>query len=232
MTTATIEPLQALFNAGFTDEPAAQALAELDAIERVASRLKIGTLEEFNRAYELKRFVGRLACYAFNNRLEVSDRIWAIDGVIGRAMSRWARAVDRRQVSPEARTLVRYLLWRKRYPSENLEKIVDRLIAERAIFRKLGTDEVYVRGCHLAVGDNVFSYRQDGSQYRRYQKVAVPEVFPINRSLPPEIVARVPEETIPEFVEVVPVRDGKYAARISFGRRDKARITSTYCERS
>ena len=47
----------------------------------------------------------------------------------------------------------------------------------------------------------------------------------------PEVVARIPEERIPEFVEVVPVRDGKYAARISFGRQDKARITSTYCER-
>lgn len=229
MTTA--ELLQTLFNAGFTDDTAAQALAQLDAIERIARRLKIGTLEEFNRVYELKRFVGRLGCYAFNNHLEATDRVWAIEGVIGRAMSRWARGFDRRQVSPEARTLVRYLLWQKRYPSENLAKIVERLIAERAIFRKPGTDEVHVRGCHLAVGDNVFSYRQDGSQYRRYQKVVVPEVFPVNRSLPPEVVARIPEERIPEFVEVVPVRDGKYAARISFGRHDKAQITSTYCER-
>jgi hypothetical protein len=89
-----------------------------------------------------------------------------------------------------------------------------------------------VRGCHLAVGDNVFAFRQDGSQYRRYQKVVVHGVFPINRSLPPEIVARIPEETIPDFIEVVPVRDGNYAARISLGRQDKARITSTYCERS
>jgi hypothetical protein len=88
-----------------------------------------------------------------------------------------------------------------------------------------------VRGCHLAVGDNVFSLRQDGRQYRRYQKVAVPEVFPITRSLPPELAARIPEETVPEFVEVVPVRDGKYAARISFSRQDKARIASTYCGR-
>jgi hypothetical protein len=227
----TTEPFQALFNAGFTDETAAEALRPLDAIERIARRLKIGTIEEFARVYELKSFVGRLACYAFNNRLEATDRVWAIEGVIGRAMSQWARAFYRRQVSPEARTLVRYLLWRKRYASENLAKIVDRLIAERAIFRKSETDDVYVRGCHLAVGDNVFSYRQDGSQYRRYQKVAVPEVFPINRSLPPEIVTRIPEETIPEFVEVVPVRDGKYAARISLGRHDKARITSTYCVR-
>ncbi len=88
-----------------------------------------------------------------------------------------------------------------------------------------------MRGCHLAVGDNVFSFRQDGSQYRRSQKLAVPEVFPINRSLPPELVARIPEETIPEFVEVVPVRDGKYTARTSLGRQDKARIASTYCGR-
>lgn len=96
MTTTTTEPLQALFNAGFTEESAAQALAELDAIERAARRLKIGTLEEFTRVHELKGFIGRLACYAFNNRLEVSDRVWAIDGAIGRAMSRWARALDRR----------------------------------------------------------------------------------------------------------------------------------------
>lgn len=227
----TTAPLQTLFDAGFTDETAAQGLARLDAIERVARRLKIGTVDEFNRVSELKQFVGRLACYAFNNRLDVTGRVGAIEGIIGRAMSRWARAFYRSQVSPEARTLVRYFLWHKRYPSENLAKIVDRLIAERAIFRRSGTDEVYVRGCHLAVGDNVFSFRQDGSQYRRYQKVAVPEVFSINRSLPPEIVARIPEETIPELVEVVPVRDGKYAARISFGRQDKARIQSTYCER-
>ncbi|MGH7338861.1 MAG: hypothetical protein ACREKH_00060 [Candidatus Rokuibacteriota bacterium] len=163
--------------------------------------------------------------------LDVNDRVWAIEGVIGHATGRWARAFYVRQVSPEARTLVRCLLWRKRYPIENLAKIVDRLIAERAIFRKPGTDGIYLRGCHLAVGDNVFSYRPDGSQYRRYQKVAVPEVFPVNRGLPPDLVARIHEETIPDFVEVVPVRDGKYAARISFGRQDKARIRSTYCER-
>jgi hypothetical protein len=107
----TTEPLQTLFTAGFTDETAAEALAHLDAIERIARRLTIGTVEDFNRVYELKRFVGRLACYAFNNRLEVTDRVWAIEGVIGRAMSRWARAFYCRQVSPEARTLVRYLLW-------------------------------------------------------------------------------------------------------------------------
>lgn len=224
----TTEPLQGLFNAGFTAETAMEALAHLDAIERVARRLKIGTAEDFGRVYELKRFVGRLACYAFNNRLETTNRVWAIEGVIGCAMGRWARALYCRRVSPEARTLVRYVLWHKR---ENLAKIIDRLIAERAIFRKPGTNAVFVRGCHLAVGDNVFSLRQDGSQYRRYQKVAVPEVFPINRSLPPDLVAEIPEETIPEFVEVVPVRDGKHAARISLGRQDKARITTTYCGR-
>ncbi len=53
----TTEPLQTLFNAGFTDETAAEALVRLDAIERVARRLKIGTVEDFNRVYELKRFV-------------------------------------------------------------------------------------------------------------------------------------------------------------------------------
>jgi hypothetical protein len=231
MTSTTLEPLQTLLNGGFTDETAAQALAQLHAIERVARRLTIGTLDEFTRAYELKGFVTRLACYTFNNRLDVNTRVWAIDGAIGRAMSRWARAFYGRQVSPEARTLVRYLLWRKQYPGENLPKIVDRLVTERATFRKPGTDEVYVRGCHLAVGDNVFSYRQDGSQYRRYQKVVVPEIFPINRTLPADLVVRIPEETIPGFVEVVPVRDGKYAARITLGRRDKARIQSTYCGR-
>lgn len=231
MTTATTDPFRTLFNGGFTDETAAQAVAQLDAIERVARRLKIGTVEEFNRVYELKRFVARLVCYTFNNRLDLNDRVWAIEGVIGRAMSRWARAFYRRQVSPEARTLVRYLLWRKRYPSENLAKIVDRLIAERAMFRKSGTDDVYVRGCHLAVGDNVFAYRQDGSQYRRYQQVAVPEVFPLNRDLPADLVSRIPEETIPDFVEVVPVRDGKEAATIRFDWRDKTRIKNAYCGR-
>ncbi|MEK7863253.1 MAG: hypothetical protein AAB295_08320, partial [Chloroflexota bacterium] len=140
MTSVTTDPLQALFNAGFTDATAAQALAQLDAIERVARRLRIGTLEEFNRVYALKGFVARLACYTFNNYLDLNDRVGAIEGVIGRALSRWARAFYGRQVSAEARTLVRYLLWRKRYPSENLAKIVDRLIAERAIFRKPGTD--------------------------------------------------------------------------------------------
>jgi hypothetical protein len=228
MSTTIPDSLQTLFDAGFTAETAAEAIAHLDALEQRARELAITSAEEFAAAYALKRFVSALACYTFNHQLDSNDRVWALEGRLGRTMSRWARAFSRGRVSPEGRTLVRYLLWNKRYTNEDFPKIVGRLVDEQAIFR--ASNKVYVRGCHLAVGDNVFSSRQDGRSFRRYQKVAVPEVFRVSRSLPPELLALIPEEAIPAFVHVVPIcDDGKEAARITLSGPDRTRLVTAYC---
>ena len=181
MTTTTKDPLQHLFNAGYTPETAQAAVARLDDIAAAIDRLRLASAEEFERAYAVKRALGSLGCYLFNNHLEPWERVFALEGTLGALMRRWARRYFGR-FTPETMTLVRYLLGNHRYTSENLPKIVTHLIGARAIARLLD-GRVCVRGPHLAQGDNVFGIRQDGSQFRRYVRVCVPQVYVVPREL-------------------------------------------------
>ena len=142
----------------------------------------------------------------------------ALEGALGTRLTRFARRYA--PISPEAKSLVRYLLWGRRFRDLDLGRVIERLLAERAILRHEG--RVYVRGLHLAVGDNVFGRRADGSQYRLSVRVCVPQVYPVQQPIPPELTARIPEECLPDFVQRTPIGDGKGCARVSFSRRDRA----------
>jgi len=142
----------------------------------------------------------------------------ALEGALGTRLTRFARRYA--PISPEAKSLVRYLLWGRRFRDLDLGRVLERLVAERAIFRHAG--RIYVRGVHLAVGDNVFGVRADGSEYRRTVRVCVPQVYPVQHPIPPELEARIPEAPVPDFVQRTPIGDGKGCARVSFGRRDRS----------
>lgn len=234
---APARTLKELFSAGFTEAMAAQTLQELGGLESVVTRMTIRTQHDFERAWRIKGFVGALWCYLFNHgHAEAERRVAALEGRLGRALTAFARRYYR--VSPEANALVRYLLWPTRYyASEDLHRIVERLLGERAIFRPADQpDEVMVRGPHLASADNVTSFRADGSQFRRYATVCVPQAYylgPSRRRMPPDLVAQIPIETLPEFVHRTSADTDtgmRGAVKISMSWKDKARVRE-HCRR-
>lgn len=222
MTTATLdlpEPFERLARGGLSDAQADEILAALPELDARVRRFACASEEDFRRGYAAKGLLTRLACYTFNLGHPAFQQVAALEGALGGHLTRFARRYSTR-ISPEARSLVRYLLWTRRFRDLDLGLVIERLVAEQAILRH--ADQIYVRGLHLAVGDNVFGIRADGSQYRLTARACVPQVYPVQQSIPPELAARIPEEPVPDFVARTPIGDGKGCARVSLGQRDRA----------
>lgn len=222
MTHATLdlpEPFEHLARGGLSDDQADELFATLPELEARLRRFSCASEEAYRRGYAVKGLLSRLVCYTFNLRHPAFERVAALEGTLGAKLTRFARRYSTR-ISPEARSLVRYLLWSRRFQDLDLGRVIERLLAERAILRHEG--RIYVRGLHLAVGDNTFGVRADGSQYRLTQRVCVPQVYPVQQAIPRELAARIPEEPVPDFVTRTPIGDGKGCARVSFGQRDRA----------
>jgi len=145
-----------------------EALTKLNEVDAKIKSLKIKTIDDYTKAYELKSMLSSLFCFAANNKKKEFDRVADLENAVGNKIAKFARSF--KKITPNQRKLGKYLLWKRAYRAEDRSKIADALI-EADMLRKRGTD-YFIIGINLAVGDNTFGYsNRTGKQWRLYNKV-------------------------------------------------------------
>jgi len=212
------------------------ALLNISKIIEMVEKTTVSTIEEYKKAIELKGALSSLSCYVFNSNKDNAKEVWDTEAKLGNKIYRFARNYGK--ASKDVRPVVKYLLWRNSYTSEDAECQLHmaRVLVANNLLWKDGDDTYLVSGLHLAIGDNTFTQGQRG-WYRNYVKSCVIQAFLV-RSRWDSILKDLEEKgeiTVPRYDESVyrrvSIRDGKGAAKISFSRKDKNFIFSNYIRR-
>jgi len=221
-------------SAGMSHKPVSQYISDhedlinkIQRIEEIAKTLKVRTIDEYNKAMTLKSALSSLYCYTFNNNKTEFDKVSDLEGQVGSKLAGFARCFQR--AKGEKGTLIRYVLWGRRYRDHNVEKIIAALADSSHLYKK--DNRYYVTGLHLAVGDNVFTVsRTTGREYRNYVRTCVIEAFPVSSYWDDMMTHHnITAPILPDYYHIIYIGDGKECAKISFSRKDKCIIERHYC---
>ena len=204
-----------------------KGLKHLDKIRELVKKVKVGTVEEYQKAMDLKSFISSLFCYAFNNNKDY-ETVGKIESILGNKIYKFA-AGHRRIKDKTVRAVAKYVItcWTRYYSGENEEKILKVLLENNLLFRS--NEDYCVVGLHYAVGDNTFTIARDGGEYRNYIKSCAIQAFYV-KSRWERIIKRINPAIpdLPGYYDKVAVGDGKYRARVYLSDDEKGIICSEF----
>lgn len=205
-------------------------LTKLDKIKKIAEEIKVRTFEEYDKAMNLKKVIGSLFCYCFNNKKDLYNEVGNTEDIVGRKLFNFVK----RKVSknPDVKAVCRYLLSMRYYPSQNEEKIFNFLLEHDVLRREKDRDTILVVGLHGKVGDNVFTMDNRGRHHRQYvESCALQAIYISNsrfRKYAEEHIDLIP--ILDDRYTTVSARDGKHCIRpVRLRRREINFVYDEFC---
>jgi len=205
-----------------------KALTCIDKIEEVVTKIKIKTFEDYNKGMKIKGVISSLYCYAFNHNNNIWKKVGVVEDIIGKKIFNFAK---RHKIKDsKVKTVCRYILWKRYYYKQNLEKIYQFLL-KNDVLRQNGCS-FYIIGLHGKVGNNVFTVDDRGREHRTYVESCAFQAMYINSSTFIEYLNNRKEE-IPRLEDRysgVIVQDGKHCIRpIRLKYKEKQFIREEFC---
>ena len=218
----------------------------LKRLENLIKKIDIESIEDYKEAYDFKKFLSSLFCYAFNSNSDKYKQIGAIEAQLGQKIARFVKKrfrIKDKVVKAAAKYAV--TCWRCYYSTEDKEKIIKCLLENKLLYKKPYKTrngqieyDFLVTGLHYAVGDNTFSIGKDGKEYRNYVSVCVPQAFYLNDRFHNFLVSKIKSD--PQFLDNIPLLPEYYtptlvepnlkdAARIYLNREEKDIIWEHFC---
>jgi hypothetical protein len=186
-------------------------IKNLDALE---VPMKIKTEADYQVAYKIKGELCSLSCYTFNNNLPQDKRVWELESIWGKALTKFNNKLHLK--SSEDIVLANYLLSNRRYKIIDHSKLVG--YAKKRGFLRIVNGKIAVVGLVKKVRDNVTRLDRRGREYSLFVNTIGRQYFMI------ELFKDDVFQNDPSLLDGIPViENGYYDSGFGFGKGSSKR---------